>query len=374
MQPAYTPMNKEPWLAGSLSLLLPGAGHIYSRKYKRGTFLIIFAALLYVICIGSLVSVRTSVYISMLLNLCRAIILPLWASFDASKLTKRSNTENFERERTLKKDPWLAVFLSVLLPGIGHIYLRKYIVGILFLLSFFLLRFVFTTSYITLSALIMLPAIASTHAYGVFPFHKIKLNLVLMMFTLFLLCLGFLKIILIPLAQDCFFVRPYVPLVGPSMEPTILDGSRLVVNKFTYLWNDPTVGDIILFYPPGKRSSDHANSTCKRIVARGGETVQVVDGNVYVDGIKRESERDNQAHNRNRLGPSIYWYGKGKDNPYCAYGVSEPYRVPEGHYFVLGDNHSYSDDSRYFGAVPRENIKGKVIKIFWPLHRLGTVN
>jgi len=312
-------------------------------------------------------------YISILLNLCGIIILPLWASLDAFKLTKRSNSENFEKERALKKDPWLAVYLSVLLPGVGHFYLRKYIVGVFLLLSFYLVKCVFTLSYFTLSAMIMLPAIASTHAYGLWPLDKVKLKLVLILFVLFLLCTGFFKTVLIPLMERQV-VWPYVPFSGPSMEPTILDESCLVVEKFTYLWNDPTVGDIIVCDPPDKRSSDDAISNCKRIVARGGETVQVIDGNVFVNGIKRESERDNQARNRNRVGPSIYWYGKGKDNPYCAYGVEEPYRVPEGHYFVLGDNHSYSADSRYFGAVPRENIKGKVIKISWPLHRLGNVN
>lgn len=372
MHKIRTRKNKEPWLAGSLSWLLPGIGHIYSASFGRGICLIILAGFLHVFCIASLISTRTSIFLPILLNLCGIIVLPIYASLDAFSLTRRRNTEDFERERTLGKDPWLAVFFSVVLPGLGHIYIHKRIVGILFLLSFCVIRVISQTNYYALLIVLVLPAVASVHAYGAWQFHKVKLKHPLTLFVIVLLCSGLLKRFLIPLAEGRFVVQPYVPLVGPSMEPTILDGSRTVVDKLTYSWKDPSIGDIVQFVPPDTVSSDYAKSTCKRIVAVGGETVQVRDGDVYVDGKKREVRGRARRQARLRPSPPIDFFF-GKDNPYLAYGVHEPYHVPEGHYFALGDNHLYSVDSRCFGAIPRENITGKVIKICWPPRRMGVV-
>jgi len=364
--------NKEPWLAGSLSWLLPGMGHIYSKSFGRGICLIILAGFLHVFCIASLISTRTSLFLPILLNLCGIIILPIYASPDAYRLTRRRNTEDFERERTLGKDPWLAVFLSVVLPGLGHIYIRKRIVGILLLLSFFVIYVISQRNYYALFAALILPTVASVHAYGPWKLRKVKLKHPLILFVILLLCAGFLKRILIPLAEGQFFVQPYVPLVGPSMEPTILDGSRIVIDKLTYSWKVPAIGDIVRIVPPENVPSDYARSTIKRIVAVGGETVQVRSkDDVYVDGKKREVRGGARRRARPRSSPPIDF--SGRYNPYLAYGVHEPYRIPEGHYFVLGDNRRYSVDSRFFGAIPRENITGKVIKIAWPPRRMGVV-
>ncbi len=157
------------------------------------------------------------------------------------------------------------------------------------------------------------------------------------------------------------------------MEPTILDGSRIVVDKISYTWKDPAIGDIVQLVPPENVPSDYANITrkhIKRIVAIGGETVQVRKKDIYVDGEKREV-RDPERQARPRSSPPIDF--SGVDNPYLTYGVNEPYLVPEGHYFVLGDNRSYSVDSRFFGPIPIQNITGKVIKISWPPRRMGVV-
>jgi signal peptidase I len=363
--------NKEPWLAGSLSWLLPGIGHIYSARCGRGICLIILAVLLHVFSIASLISTRTSIFLPILLNLCGIIVLPIYASLDAFRLTRRRNTEDFESERTLGKDPWLAVFLSVVLPGLGHIYIQKRIIGILFLLSFCVLRVISQTNYYALLTVLVLPAVASVHAYGAWQFHKVKMKHPLTLFVIVLLCSGLLKRFLIPLAERQFFVQPYVSLVGPSMEPTLSGRCRVVVDRFTYIWKDPVIGDIVVFTPPDNVSSDHANSKCKRIVAVGGETIQVRDGYIYVDGKEREVR--GRTHRQVYSGSSVPINFRGKDNPFLAYGVHEPYHVPEGHYFALGDNHPYSVDSRCFGAIPRENITGKVIKISWPPRRMGLV-
>jgi len=155
------------------------------------------------------------------------------------------------------------------------------------------------------------------------------------------------------------------------MEPTLPGRCRLVVDRFTYIWKDPVIGDIVSFYPPDNEYSDHLNSKCKRIVAVGGETIQVRDGYIYVDGKEREVRGRTRREVYSESSVPINF--RGRDNQFLAYGVHEPYLVPEGHYFALGDNYPYSVDSRCFGAIPRENITGKVIKIAWPPRRMGVV-
>jgi signal peptidase I len=193
----------------------------------------------------------------------------------------------------------------------------------------------------------------------------------LTLFIIALLCSGLLKNFLIPLAEHRFIVLPYILSTGPSMEPTITGRCRLVVDRFTYIWKDPAIGDIVMFTPPYNEYSDRTNSKCKRIVAVGGETVHVRDGYIHVDGKEREVR--GRTHRQIYSGSSVPINFRGRDNPFLAYSVHEPYRVPEGHYFVLGDNHPYSVDSRCFGAIPRKNITGKVIKIYWPPRRMGVV-
>jgi len=254
---------------------------------------------------------------------------------------------------------------------LGHIYIHKRIVGILFILSFSMVRVIAQTNYYVLFIVLVLPGIASVHAYGLWQLHKVKPKHLLPLFVIVLLCTGLLKRFLIPMVVDQFFVQPYVPTVGPSMEPTIPYGSRIVVDKFTYIWKEPEIGDIVEFTPPANVSSDHTNSRCKRIVAVGGETIQVRDGDIYVDGKEREERR--RTHRQVYYGSSDPINFRGRDNPFLAYGVHEPYHVPEGHYFALGDNQPYSVDSRCFGAIPRKNITGKVIKISWPPRHIGII-
>ena len=305
------------------------------------------------------------------------ICLPAYVSFVAYKLTKKHNTENFEKNRTLGKDPWLAVFLTLILPGLGHIYLRKRIVGILLLLSFlaihvvcqgiFHVRFIVVVRFI----FVVFMVVASAHAYGVWPLRTFKLKRAFALFIFVLFFSLILKSSLIPLVLSKFYVQSY--LVGPSMDPTIPDGSCAVINKFIYTWKDPAIGDIVMFVPTDKAPSDYVGLVCKRIVAAGGETIQVRDSNVYVDGRKREVMGEVHRKARARSSPPIDFYVRDSGNPYLAFGVNEPYRVPKGHYFLLGDNRRYSVDSRCFGAVPRENITGKVIKISWPPRYMGLV-
>ena len=139
-----------------------------------------------------------------------------------------------------------------------------------------------------------------------------------------------------------FIVELYV-VDGPSMQPTLQDGERLVVNKFIYHWRDPLKGEVIIFRYP----RDHNRDFIKRVIATGGDTIEIKDGHVYVnDALVNED--------------------------YIAEKTRTEYpkqTVPEGTLFVCGDNRRNSLDSRFpdVGFVPLELVKGKAALIFWPV-------
>jgi len=363
--------NKEPWLAASLSWLIPGLGQIYSKVYSRGVCLFIFAVFLHIFGLFSWVSSRTAVIFSMLLGLFSFLILPIYASIDAFKMTRKYNADDFERERTITKDPWLAVFLSLFLPGLGHVYLRKWIVGILFFSGLIVIVFILKSKEIdTFLAIIIYRTFVSVHAYIACQLNKVKPKRPLILFIIVYICIFFLNRFLLPKLEKRF-VHGTGPMYGTSMNPTFIKRDRVVVNSITYSFNDPKPGDIIMFHPP-KNASDKKIPTCKRVVAIGSETIEIRDGVVYVEGKERVFGFQTNSSEYPESGPPLDSFG-GSDNPYLTYGIDEPYHVPEGHYFVLGDNRRYSADSRWYGAIPREKIIGKVVKIYWPTRRMGFV-
>ena len=145
-----------------------------------------------------------------------------------------------------------------------------------------------------------------------------------------------------------FIVELYV-VDGPSMQPTLQDGERLVVNKFIYHWREPMRGEVIIFRYP----RDHTRDFIKRVIAIGGDTIEIKDGHVYVnDALINED--------------------------YIAEKTRTEYpkqTVPEGTIFVCGDNRRNSLDSRFpdVGFVPLELVKGKAALIFWPVANFATL-
>ena len=371
MDEIHIHINKEPWLAVSLSWLLPGLGHIYSKVYSRGICLFIFAVFLHIFGLFSWISSRTAVIFSILLGLFSFLILPIYASIDAFKMTRKHNTDDFEVERTQSKDPWLAVFLSVVFPGFGHIYLRKWIFGILSFLGLFVIVFIFQRMDIDIFITVVIYKIfVCVHAYITCQDYKVKSKQPLVLFIIVYICIFFLNRFLLPQLKRRV-VHIFGPLSGTSMNSTLVEGDCAVVNSITYSFNEPKLGDVIMFHPP-KNAFDKKVPSGKRIIAIGGETIEIRDGKVFVDGKERNFGFETNRKVYRDSGPPLEYFGKS-DNPYLTYGIDEPYSIPEGHYFVLGDNRQYSADSRYFGAVPRENIIGKVIKIYWPPRRMGLV-
>jgi signal peptidase I len=151
-----------------------------------------------------------------------------------------------------------------------------------------------------------------------------------------------------------FVVTPFKIPTG-SMEPTLVPGDKIFVNRFIYRFRAPERGDVIVFrYPLNPR-----RDFIKRLVAFGGETVEIADGKIWVDGKQIVTPE---------IFEEVFYYNRGE------YGAEDGrIEVPEGYYFVLGDNSSSSKDSRYWGFVPQKFLLGKAFVIWWPTSRIGRI-
>lgn len=351
--------NREPWLAASLSWVFPGAGHLYGRLWMAGMALIILQVVLSVGTIALLIDSRVLLVALAPMLLCN-FGLHIGAAAAAFRAVRRRNTTEFERMRTQVKDPWLAVFLSVIFPGLGHLYLRKWIAGIAFILASLLLELLVGKKVWGVIPTIGFNVVALICAYYAAPERRESERILILVAATFM---GLFWLVSAPIgwATQSYVVEAKIA-TGTSMAPVVQKGTRLLVNKLVYRWREPAVGDIVLFVPPADGPSvDDRTPMMKRIVAIGGETVQVHNGSVQIDGQYREPEgTPPQLLSSTRPLPHKI--------PWDTYGVTEPYRVPEGCYFVLGDNRVNSLDSRDFGAVPRKSIIGKAVRIYWPLN------
>lgn len=160
-------------------------------------------------------------------------------------------------------------------------------------------------------------------------------------------------IVLIAWGLRTFVFQAY-EIPSGSMEDTIMTGDMVFSEKLTYYGSEPQPGDIITFKDPEIPS----RTLIKRVVATGGQTVQLIDGKVYVDG----RELDEPYTDGKESWPLLSSYGSP---------VEYPYTVPEGELWVMGDNRTNSQDSRYFGSIPVSSVTGKAIFKYWPLDSIG---
>jgi signal peptidase I len=160
------------------------------------------------------------------------------------------------------------------------------------------------------------------------------------------------------------------------MEPTLDVGQRVLVNRFIYHFKDPKPGDIVVFHPPAgadrgtecgvphgggeacpKPTPGQSSQTfIKRIVAGPGDTLTVKDGHPVVNGVEKVNE------------PYANPCGSGG-----ACNLPKAIKIPPGYFFMMGDNRGQSDDSRYWGPVPRSWIIGEAFATYWPPNRIGTL-
>jgi signal peptidase I len=175
------------------------------------------------------------------------------------------------------------------------------------------------------------------------------------------------------LAIQAFLVKPY-RIPSESMVPTLDVGQRVLVNRIGTHFGDPHIGDIIVFHPPAgaekgsqcgggtpppgqvcihESKTDASVNFIKRVVAGPGDRIAIVNGHVVLNGkLQKESFTEPCSG------------GEGCNFPRAV-------TVPAGHWFMMGDNRGSSDDSRFWGPVPKKWIIGKAFATYWPPKRIG---
>jgi signal peptidase I len=177
------------------------------------------------------------------------------------------------------------------------------------------------------------------------------------------------------LAIQAFIVKPY-RIPSESMEPTLDIGQRVLVNRIGNRFSEPHVGEVMVFHPPegwklatkcgdSRQGEGHAaacgrptpqrsnDNFIKRVVGLPGDRLSIRRGHVIRNG-RPEHE------------PYIRQCGLGSE---CNF--PQPITIPPGYYFMMGDNRGSSDDSRFWGPVPKRWIIGGAFATYWPPDRLG---
>src|SRR5690625_947817 len=157
-----------------------------------------------------------------------------------------------------------------------------------------------------------------------------------------------------------FITRTFLfsPIIvdGPSMQPTLYDRDRMIVNKFIYYIQEPKRFDIVVFHASKQKDF------IKRIIGLPGEHVAIRDDVLYIDG--EPVDEAYVIYNENELIQSNF---KLENLP----GQYE--KIPDGYVLVLGDNRNNSTDSRRLGLIPIDQIVGKTSLIYWPYNRIQIV-
>ncbi|MDQ8043972.1 MAG: signal peptidase I [Solirubrobacteraceae bacterium] len=168
-----------------------------------------------------------------------------------------------------------------------------------------------------------------------------------------------------------FLVKPY-KIPSPSMVPTLDEGQRILVNRLGDHFGDPKNGQILVFNPPSgaEQSGEECavphdeNHAClqakpgklkqafvKRVVGVPGDKISVKGGHVIRNGTPVDEP-----------------YARPCDDATCNIAT---FTVPAGHYFMMGDNRGNSDDSRFWGPIPRDYVIGRAFATYWPPKRIG---
>jgi signal peptidase I len=308
-------------------------------------------------------------------------------------------------EKMMKNKPrrsWVAAFLTILFSiGLGHIYSGRLKRG---LILFAIGQLLFLASAISLtvippSAYYMAFLIGINFAYFVFCIfdavaaaRRGRKDYRLVSYNRWYVYVGFIVLaglvdgFLIPGYISANYVQAFKMPTG-SMEPTLLIGDRLLVNKRTYREGEPRRGDLIIFKYP----EDPEVSYIKRLIGLPGEKIEIKERTVYINDSPIEEDYTqyiNPGSLFDRYGPA-YIPKKGdaieflesgtKVNGTVMYGevvqsdqdktasYTGPHVVSQNQYFAMGDNRDNSKDSRYWGTVPRDHLLGRVLIIYWSL-------
>jgi signal peptidase I len=336
---------KEPWFAVILSSILPGLGHLYNNRPITGFIWLLLIWGLFGAALWAAIADEIPLVVGVGLFLS-SWILSIGQLFDIHRSVRQTNDPAFEADRKTAKDPWLAVFLSEIIPGLGQFYQQRWLIGLLFFIGVFGFKFLGITGLL-LSWVLGLFGIYNAYIQAPVRRETAQGKIISILFAGSLL----------PLIGSIFLavsIRTFVAearfIPSDSMSPTLQRDDRLLINKLNYHFKSPQRGDLVVFNPTkALREKNFKDAFIKRIIGIPGDTIAIQNGNVLINGKVAEESYIAEAPN--------YTYG--------------PVTVPAGEYFVLGDNRNNAYDSHSWGFVPRQNIIGQATKRYWPPNRIG---
>jgi len=304
------------------------------------------------------------------------------------------NTEVKESDHPNRRRPWTAVFLSLVMPGLGQIYCGDMANGIVFMLVMTMFPFVWVAgimhkdtpfwpcSIIMWGIILLATVFAAIDAFR--RARRTRYDYQLKDFNHWGIYMALIWIAGAGTIGYTIMVRQNVfeafRVPSHSMTPTIMAGDRLFASKLAFKSKRPKRGDVVLFSQPEHLSGNYI----KRVVALGGDTVEIKDGQLLINGqslARTWKEEKSLVTHQGAVNGDVFW--ETNDNVRYQIFLSKqasdrdtvtpdfgPVTVPDHHCFVLGDNRNRSMDSRSYGTLSYGALKGKFQTIYWPLgHR-----
>lgn len=172
-----------------------------------------------------------------------------------------------------------------------------------------------------------------------------------------------------------FFLGEPRWIPSSSMYPTLIEKDRVFVERVSGFYSSPKRGDILVFYPPSTNLKYGVWDVFSRLTGFFCKDIAYIK---RVVGLPNETIEIKKERDTNSYG--VYIDGKKIEEPYIlseedyiecnSTMLCGPFKIPEGEYFMLGDNRGNSQDSRFWGTLPEDRIIGRAVTIFWPLNRL----
>ena len=170
-----------------------------------------------------------------------------------------------------------------------------------------------------------------------------------------------------------FFIGEIRWIPSGSMRPTIVEGDRIFVERYSRFYSTPKRGDIMVFYPPFEELKNTPWKVFARLTGFFCKDVAYIKRVIGLPGEKVEIKADKDGKY------AVYINGEFLNEPYvnspydypqCSEAIECKFEIPEGYYLMLGDNRGNSQDGRYWGLLPKDRFIGRAVTVFWPIKRI----